>query len=109
MHKVWISAPAEHDIRAAFEWWRDNRSAEQATRRYIGIRKAISSLRDTPERCAFASETDLRPHGIRQLLFGLRRRPTHRIVFTIVGQDVTVLRLRHAAQDALRIDDIREQ
>jgi plasmid stabilization system protein ParE len=109
MYNVRISEPAEHDIRAAFELWRDNRSAEQATRWYIGIRKAISSLRDTPERWALAPETDLLPQGIRQLLFGLRRRPTHRIVFTIVDQDVTILRVRHAAQDELRLDDIQHE
>lgn len=108
MYHVRITELAEQDIRAAFEWWRENRSVEQATRWYIGIRKAIHSLRVAQDRCAQAPESDLFPHGIRQLLYGIRRRPTHRIVFAIIGDDVTILRVRHTAQEALRLDDIEE-
>jgi plasmid stabilization system protein ParE len=42
---------------------------------------------------------------LRELLYG-RRRNVYRIVFTIVGQRVNVLRVRHAAQDRLMPGDV---
>ena len=107
MVKVRITQPAEQDMQAALEWWRENRSVEQAARWYRGIRKAVASLRSRPERCPEAPEADLLPQGMRQLLFGIGRRPTHRIVFTIADQEVRILRVRHSSQDALRGEDIR--
>jgi len=105
MHRVIISGPAKRDIQADYDWWAENRSAEQADRWYVGIRDAIASLRNMPERCSPATETELLAQGIRQLLFGLGRRATHRIVFTIDGNTVVVLRVRHTSQDALSVDD----
>lgn len=107
MARVIITGPAKRDIQTAYEWWRENRSAEQAIRWYFGIHDAIKSLRDTPERCSLAPETDLLAQGIRQLLFGLGRRPTHRAVFAIDGDTVIILRVRHAAQDSLTLDDLK--
>lgn len=101
MYRVKITTPAKQDIVAAFQWWRDNRSAEQAKRWYRGIRKAIASLADMPERCPPSPEADLLPGSTRQLLFGIGRRHTHRIVFAIDRKTVVILRVRHASQDAL--------
>jgi len=101
MYHVIISGPAERDIQAAHDWWAENRSTEQASRWYLGIRELIASLNQMPERCSMASERDLLEQGIRQLLYGLGRRPTHRIVFAIDGNDIVVLRVRHVAQDVL--------
>jgi len=107
MHRVIITGPAKRDIQGAYDWWAENRSAEQAERWYIGIYDAIQSLRNMPERCSPATETDLLAQGIRQLLFGLGRRATHRIVFTIDGNTVVVLRVRHTSQDALSLNDLK--
>lgn len=106
MAKVILSGPAKRDIRAAFEWWKENRSAEQADRWFRGILDAARSLRTNPERCAVAVESDLLPQGIRQLLYGLGARPTHRLVYTIDGSKVVVLRVRHASQDTPGRDDL---
>jgi plasmid stabilization system protein ParE len=107
MHRLIITGPAKRDIQGAYEWWAENRSAEQAGRWYAGIHDAIKSLLNMPERCSWATETDLLAQGIRQLLFGLGRRATHRIVFTIEANKVVVLRVRHASQDALSLDDLQ--
>ena len=106
MARVIITGPAKRDIQVAYDWWAENRSAEQAIRWYVGIHAAIHSLRKMPERCAMAAESDLLTQGIRQLLFGLRRRATHRIVFTIEDSTVVVLRVCHSSQDALSWDDL---
>ena len=108
MAKVVITGPAKRDIEDSHEWWSTNRSAEQASRWYRGISTAIKSLRQHPERCSLAIEHDLLKRGVRQLLFGLGQRPTHRVVFTIDGDTAVVLRVRHASQDALAADELEE-
>jgi len=90
MIRVIITGPAKRDIQTAHDWWAENRSADQAARWYVGIHKAINSLRQMPTRCSLAAERDLLEKGIRQLLFGLGRRPTHRIVFVVDNEDVVV-------------------
>jgi plasmid stabilization system protein ParE len=97
MARVIITGPAKRDIQAAHDWWTENRSAEQADRWYVGIHASIQTLRNTPERCSMAAESDLLTPGVRQLLFGLGRQATHRILFTIDGSTVVVLRVRHAS------------
>ncbi len=107
MHHVIITGPAKRDIQAAHDWWAENRSDDQAVRWYVGIHKAIYSLKQTPTRCSLAPEGDLLEQGIHQLLFGVGRRATHRIVFVIDSEDVIVLRVRHCSQDALAFEDLR--
>jgi plasmid stabilization system protein ParE len=109
MARVIITGPAKQDIQADYNWWAENRSVEQARRWYLGIHAAIRSLRKKPDRCPRATESDLLAEGIRQLSFGLGRRPTHRIVFAIDGGTVVVLRVRHISQDALSLDDTGPQ
>ena len=106
MARVIITGPAKRDINEAYDRWANNRSVEQAKRWYVGIRAAIRSLRKNPGRCAMAVESDLLAHGIRQLNFGLGRRPTHRIVFAVDGATVIILRVRHLSQDALTAGDL---
>jgi plasmid stabilization system protein ParE len=107
MYHVVITGSAKRDIQAAHDWWAENRSADQAVRWYVGIHKAIYSLKQMPIRCSLAPESDLLEQGIRQVLFGLGRQPTHRIVFVVDSEDVVVLRVRYCAQDALAFEDLR--
>jgi hypothetical protein len=59
-----------------------------------------------PTRCPAAREHDEYAGDLRQLAFGLGRRPTHRIIFGIEDQTVTVLRVRHTSQRDLRAEDL---
>jgi plasmid stabilization system protein ParE len=104
--QVIISGPARRDVRQAVNWWSTHRSTEQAERWYDKILAAFASLAGGPETHPVALETDLLPTGVRQMNFGLGRKPTHRILFTIVGKHVHVLRVRHVAQDLLTPDDL---
>lgn len=106
MFHVVITGPAKLDLQVAHDWWAENRSAEQAARWYLGIHAAIDSLKNMPERCSLATESDLLEQGVRQLLFGLGRRPTHRVVFGLDGDTVIIFRVRHTSQDALTRDDL---
>jgi plasmid stabilization system protein ParE len=107
IYRLLVSQPAENDIEAAYQWWRDNRSADQAVRWYAGIRKVIVALRSTADRHPQAPESDLHPSGLRQVLFGLGSRATHRIVYTVDDDLVSVVRVRHASQDALTREELR--
>jgi hypothetical protein len=68
--------------------------------------KAIESLALDPERCSLSIENEGMPFETRQLLFGLSRRPTHRVLFTIRPECVYVLAVLHVAQDLIGPDDL---
>lgn len=105
-YRVLTTRSAERDIREAVAWWRDNKSAAQAARWYEKILPAIATLAENPDRCPISPESDFYPTGLRQLHFGSSRKRTHRIVFTIVGDEVRVLRVRHVAQQDLGPEDL---
>ena len=98
MFNVRITRPAEVDIQLNFEWWRDNRDPEQAAEWYESIFPAIQSLAKMPRRCAFAREQDLYSGELRQLQFGIGRKATHRIIFTIEDETVFILAVLHHRQ-----------
>lgn len=106
MFAIHITDVAEQDIQSAFEWWRDNRSASEAERWYQSIYPAIETLQSMPHRCAFATERELIGVELRQLLYGIGRRPTHRILFSVENETVIILRVLHNAQQHLRPDQI---
>lgn len=106
MYRVFITERAERDIDEISTWWAENRSRQQAQRWYNGIAAAIRSLADDPERHSLAYETENYSYELRQLNYGLGRRPTHRVVFTISVDVVQVLRVRHLAQDLLSPNDL---
>lgn len=107
-HQVVITVPAERDAFANHEWWSEHRSREQANRWLQGVYEAMLSLASRPERCSFAVEKDLREEGVRQLLFGIGRRKTHRIVFSVHRDRVVIYRVMGLRQNALGVDDLIE-
>ena len=101
-----ITEQAEREMQSAFNWWAEHRSKRQADRWYAGLAKAIADLSENPERNSQSRERDRFAYAIRDVLFGLGRRPTHRAVFTIRGEEVVVLTVRHVAQRDFSPDDI---
>src|SRR5205085_5374976 len=95
-YQVIIQPRAEKDIRQALRWM-THHSPKQATLWYFDIRQAIDSLQDSPARCSFAPERKTFGLDIRQLLFD-----QYRILFVIEDVTVSVLRVRHRAQDTLK-------
>lgn len=61
---------------------------------------AIQSLQTFPQRCACATENKRFPFETRQLLFG-RKPNVYRVVFTIEGDVVYILRIRGPRQQTL--------
>lgn len=105
-YAVVVTEQAAREIEESAEWWARERSIEQAERWYTGIRLAIATLAEQPERCPPAAEDGEFPYPLRELHYGLGSRPTHRAVFTIVKQTVVVLAVRHGAQDKLHPGDV---
>ncbi len=104
--RVLVTDQAAREMQSAFDWWATNRSKHQADRWYAGLAKAIAELAKSPERHGLSRESERFPCDIRDLLFGIGRRPTHRAVFTIRDVDVVVLSIRHVSQRDLTTDDI---
>lgn len=65
------------------------------------LESAIDSLAEMPQRCALAPENDTFPFEVRHLLYG-RHPNTYRVLFTISGDIVLILHIRHGRQEPLR-------
>lgn len=100
-YDVLITAGAQQKAQANHDWWAEHRSALQAGRWYDEFLKAALSLEQNPERCGLAAESDRFPFEVHQMNFGIGRKPTHRLVFTIRPSQVVILRVRRLAQQAI--------
>ena len=105
---VIITSKAGLQLVNCARWWSENRSADQAARWLDGFEAAIDALRDNPERHGFARENDYYEllFPVRQLLYGIGRKPTHRAVFEVRGDTVFVVAVRHLAQDDLSLEEL---
>jgi len=105
-YDVRLTRKAEQQLNDAVDWWAEHRSAEQASRWHAGIAEAMLSLSINPERCRLARENPSVPIEIRELHYGLGRRPSHRVIFAVRQDRVVVYAIRHVAQDDLTADDL---
>lgn len=95
---------ARSDIATTVAWLA--RTAPAAAARWrTGLLRIVENLETDPNRYPAADEADDLGVDLRQLLYG-RRRNVYRILFTVEGETVNILRVRHAAQDQLTSDDI---
>lgn len=104
IYEVSLTQRAKQDIHQIHEWWYENRSPAQADRWFDGILEAFKSLRQMPERCQVAPEALKSGRNIRQLLYTIGTRKTHRIIYLVESEQVWILRVRHVAQDQLPDD-----
>ncbi len=104
IYKVSLAQKAKQDIFLIHDWWHDHRSPEQADKWFDEILVAFQSLQQMPERCPQAPEAQKAGRNVRQLLFTIGQRKTHRIVFLVESQTVWILRVRHVAQESLPAD-----
>jgi len=98
--RVEITAEAESDAESIFEWLISQQAGETGIRWFVALEEAIASLDRFPERCALAPETLRFPFEVRQLLYG-RKPHVYRILFTIQGDTVNILHIRHGRREAL--------
>jgi plasmid stabilization system protein ParE len=97
--RVEVTPKAERDAIEILNWLIEEHVEETGLRWFQGLEAAIASLRIMPERGVLAPEHRSFPFGLRQLLYGKRRR--YRILYTIEGTTVFVLRIRRPGQKLL--------
>jgi len=96
-YRVVFTPRARDGALEAFRWLAE-RSPEAAARWYDGLEKAIASLAKHPKRHPIAEEeSELLGTEIRQKLYG-KRRGTYRLLYSIEGDSVYLLYVRHSAQ-----------
>jgi plasmid stabilization system protein ParE len=92
--RVETSAEAELDTISILEWLLAQHAGDTGLCWFMALDEAIASLADFPERCTLAPETTRFPFEVRQLLYG-KRPHAYRILFTVRGDTVHVLHIRH--------------
>ncbi len=97
-YTIELADTAKADLREATRWIRDEASPTAADRWLAGLLKAANTLQKQPLRCPLAAESDKFPEDIRLLLHG-KRKKKYRILFTIRGDAVVILYVRHTARD----------
>lgn len=87
--------------------WLAERSRDGASRWLEALETALKRLAENADSCSLADESELVPeHVLQQFLFKTRRGRTFRGVFTIVGDEVRVLRIRGTGQAPLTADEL---
>ena len=105
-YRVVITSKAEAELCEAAIWWAEHRSQEQAVRWLDGFETAISGLSTTPEKHPLAREDADFSFTLRQLVYGLGRKPTHRALFRIRDDAVIVYGIRHLVQRDVTPEDL---
>ncbi|MFO0954170.1 MAG: type II toxin-antitoxin system RelE/ParE family toxin [Isosphaeraceae bacterium] len=99
-YRVIVTPTAEAEAMETFRWYAE-RSPEVAERWLADLERAIAGLADHPDRRAvLKDESEALGCEVRRLLHG-RRRAAFRILYTIRGDTVWVLRIRHGARGPL--------
>jgi plasmid stabilization system protein ParE len=100
-YRVIIQPRAHRDIRATAQWIDDqSKSSARALRWVRGIRARINTLKANPKRCPVDPDSNAFGAEVRVLLYG-KRYGKHRVLFTIQGDTVRVLTVRHSARQSL--------
>ena len=81
-------------------------SHEGAARWREAFEGGLQRVSDGPEQFGFAPEDQFTHFELRQLLFKTRHGLTYRFVFTVVDDDVFILRLHGPGQPPLEPDEI---
>lgn len=98
--RVHILPSADSDMDEAYLWWAKHRSREQAARWHRELMAALRTLTEDALIHPLCEESDLREGKLHQLLFGLGRSVTHRVVYSVDEQTVSVMRVRHTGRES---------
>ncbi len=101
-YQIIIQPEAYEGMENGYEYIEQD-APENAARWAVGLMDTISSLKVFPSRCALAPENPFFTQEIRQIFYG-KGHSTYRILFTISENIVSILHIRHGAQDMLKPD-----
>ena len=106
MYEVLLTRRAQEELDQQHDWWAEHRSANQANRWYVGFVAEMLTLEQNPKRCMLAPENKLFPYTVWQLNYGISRGLTHRALYTIKGNTIVILRVRHLRQAMLMEENL---
>jgi len=106
-YKLVIVEPAETDADGIYGYIL-TRSAQGAASWYQAFVSCTRRIVQRPLSCSLALENAEFERELRQALFKTRYGRVYRCVFTIVGDEVRILRLRGPGQASLKASDIVE-
>jgi toxin ParE1/3/4 len=98
--RVKTTAKAKRDLDDILERLLSQAAGETGLRWFQGLHQAVATLADSPQRCGLAPESAVFPFEVRHLLYG-RRPHVYRIIFTIEGNTVSVLHVRHGRRQPI--------
>ena len=98
-YKIEVSETADAEADEVFEWIAEH-SPDDVVRWYQGLFEKFDTLQHNPQRCPLAVEDETLQVGVRELLYG-KRRGVYRILYTVEGDIVRILHVRHAARRPL--------
>lgn len=103
-YTVIFRAEARDEAIEAAAYVADHASPDMAMHWYQRLEEAVDSLAYMPARCGHARENGMIPGvELRQLIC-----MSHRLIFTIRGNEVHVLHVRHAARATLNATESEE-
>jgi plasmid stabilization system protein ParE len=104
--RVEVSAQAERDADSILEWLLAEGIGQAGIDWFLRLDDAFASLAQFPERCPVAPESVRFPFEVRQFLYG-KKPNVYRILFTIKGNTVYILHIRHGRRKLVRLPDER--
>jgi plasmid stabilization system protein ParE len=104
-YRVRLTDKAEQDVAHVLEWFCDQAATAAGGKWFTQLMATIDTLETMPERCGLAAEAADIGLDIREILVG-KRHGTYRVLFQVQGRTVYVLRVWHAARDAVTRDDL---
>ena len=103
--KIRILPRAERDVQQIFDFIA-GRSPDGALRWWDALQDSAAALVRNPASYSLAPESGMDGYELRQFLFKTRRGRTYRGIFTVVGSEIRVLRVRGPGQGPLEADEI---
>ena len=97
-YRVLLTTRAKNDFDAVYFWYR-KQSPSVAERWYVGLRDSMRRLNQNPDRFPLAIEDETFPYKLREMLYGVGRKKTHRVLFVVRPNAVVIYAIRHVAQD----------
>ena len=98
--RVRTTAKAKRDLDDILRWLLSREAGETGLRWFQGLRQTVATLADSPKRCPLAPENAVFPFEVRHLLYG-RKPYVYRIIFSIEGNTVSVLHIRHGRRQPI--------
>lgn len=99
-YRIILQPEAYEGMESAYEYI-EQQSPNNAHQWAVGLMDAINTLKTFPARCALAPENEFFRQEMRQLLYG-KGRNIYRIIFTVQDDAVSILHIRHGAQEVLK-------